>query len=145
MKIYNKPKPPSPREKMEKIIMESTQNFVNKDWGYEVWFANTDEYCGKLLYVKQDYWSSNGKFHYHDVKDETFYVISGILELEWYDEENDCHNILLKKGDSFRILPGIKHRFRAITEEGCEFIEASTTHRDEDSYRCEFIDGTWVE
>lgn len=145
MKTYNNPKPPSPREKMEKIIMESTQNFVNKDWGYEVWFANTEEYCGKLLYVKKDYWSSNGKFHYHDVKDETFYVISGVLELEWYDEEDYCHNILLNKGDSFRILPGIKHRFKAVTEEGCEFIEASTTHRDEDSFRCEFINGEWVE
>ena len=145
MKNYNSPRPPSPTLKMEKIIMESTQKFVNKDWGYEVWFANTEEYCGKLLYVKKDYWSSNGKFHYHDVKDETFYVISGILELEWCDVDNHRHNILMNKGDSFRILPGIKHRFRAITEEGCEFIEASTTHSDDDSFRCEFINGEWVE
>lgn len=145
MKAYNSPSPPSPRLKMEKIIMESTQKFVNKDWGYEVWFANTEEYCGKLLYVKKDYWSSNGKFHYHDIKDETFYIISGELELEWYDEEQHRHNVLMKKGESFRILPGIKHRFRAITEEGCEFIEASTTHSDDDSFRCELINGDWVE
>jgi len=44
--------------------------------------------------------------------------------------------LILNKGDSFRVKPGVKHRFTSTSFLGCKFIEASTTHRDEDSYRC---------
>ena len=114
---------------------------IKKTWGWEHCFANTDKYCGKLIYVRADKYSSEGRYHYHINKDETFHVIGGELRLEYY--KNNKHNkLILHRGDSFRILPGVKHRFSAVSE-GCAFIEASTTYRDSDSYRCELIDGQW--
>lgn len=119
---------------------------VRKTWGWEHWFANTDQYCGKLLYVRLNEWSSKGKFHYHKIKDETFFVVSGTLKLVWIDEDEIERFKFLSKNESFRIFPGCKHKFTAINAEGCEFIEASTTHRDEDSYRCYRDEsGKWVE
>jgi mannose-6-phosphate isomerase-like protein (cupin superfamily) len=117
---------------------------VKKEWGGELWFANNEKYCGKLLWVDQWRWSSSGKFHYHKIKDETFLCIEGDLVLE-YEEDGVFHSITLQPQQSFRIFPGTKHRFSTRTIDGCKFIEASTTHKEEDSYRCEFIDGEWVE
>jgi len=107
---------------------------VQKKWGYEIWFANTDKYCGKLIAINERKWSSEGRFHYHKIKDETFFVIEGDLILE-YEEGKNFFSITLKPGQSFRVFPTIKHRFSTDSKQ-CKFIEASTTHMESDSYRC---------
>lgn len=127
--------------------MSKNITFVEKKWGWEKWFANTDLYCGKELYVKRKHYSSSGKYHYHKIKDETFYIIKGNLDLDWVDEDGIFHSNTLYPGTSFRIKPGIKHRFSTITLGGCRFIEASTHHEEEDSYRCKYnkIKGVWID
>ena len=103
-----------------------------KDWGYEIWFANNELYCGKIIVCRNRIWSSGGKYHYHLVKDETFLVIEGTLVL---DVEGKIE-MLDKNDKSYRIRPGIKHRFKSLGKQ-CKFIEVSTTHREEDSIRVE--------
>ena len=126
--------------------MES-QTFVKKSWGWERWFANTARYCGKHLFIEYGKWSSNGAFHYHKLKDETFYVISGSLVLDFEEKENKIKRIVLSQYDSFRVHKDTRHRFTAADQEGCHFIEASTTHRDSDSYRVDYNEETktWKE
>ena len=116
--------------------MKNEHTVVEKTWGSEVWFANNDNYCGKLLTVTEE-WSSKGNFHYHEIKDETFFVVEGILRLDIADDETgEYHRILLYENDSYRVMPGVKHRFRSAKPTPCKFVEASTTHREDDSYRC---------
>jgi mannose-6-phosphate isomerase-like protein (cupin superfamily) len=111
------------------------EKYVSKTWGYEEWFVNNDLYCGKRLTVFKDQWSSKGKYHYHKIKDETFYIIEGILLLIIVDDkQKGSVPIKLNKGDSYRVEPGVHHKFTSITDE-CKFIEVSTTHSDDDSYR----------
>ena len=127
-------------------IMEDPQKFVKKTWGSELWFANTEHYCGKLLIVEPDKWSSEKRFHYHEIKDETFFIIEGILQLDIADEEGGYQSINLYTNDSHRVMPGVKHRFTSGSTIPCVFIEASTHHEDADSYRC-FYDkkeGDWI-
>lgn len=107
---------------------------VEKLWGRETWFENNDLYCGKELICIGDIWSSEGDYHYHPIKDETFYVIEGQLEL---DIEGTVR--ILSKGDAVRIRPNTKHRFRSRGSH-CKFIEVSTTHCDTDSIRCKLED-----
>jgi mannose-6-phosphate isomerase-like protein (cupin superfamily) len=106
------------------------EKYVSKTWGYEEWFENNDLYCGKRLTVFKGQWSSKGKFHYHKIKDETFFVIKGTLIIEL----DIGAPIILNEGDSYRIKPNKYHRFTSETDE-CKFIEVSTTHSDVDSYR----------
>ena len=107
-----------------------------KTWGIEEWFENNEKYCGKKLIVYSGLWSSEGKFHYHKIKDETFYIIGGELVLD-IEVDGSIRRLLLAPGSSFRVKPGVKHRFTASNQRSdCEFIEVSTTHRDDDSYRC---------
>lgn len=105
--------------------------FVKKKWGHEEWFANNELYCGKKIYCANRVWSSDGRYHYHPIKDETFFVIDGVLEL---DIEGTSH--IIHTWGSMRVKPGVKHRFRSHTKQ-CTFIECSTTHYEEDSIRCE--------
>jgi mannose-6-phosphate isomerase-like protein (cupin superfamily) len=108
-------------------MKKGRHKIVKKDWGYEVWIVN-GTYCGKSILVGEK-WSSGGKFHYHKIKDETFYVISGHLVVGL----TDYKEIILEEGQSLRIKPGQGHRFRSASGE-CLFIEFSTHHEDSDSY-----------
>jgi mannose-6-phosphate isomerase-like protein (cupin superfamily) len=114
-------------------------NYFEKSWGHEFWFANTEKYCGKKLFVVFEKWSSKGKFHYHQIKDETFFVMKGNLVIDfcaYLDDYEQIQSVTLVPGQSFRIKPKIRHRFTSSTKEGCTFIEASTHHDESDSYRC---------
>ena len=51
---------------------------VPKGWGYEKWIVNTEEYCGKLLFFNK---GKRCSWHYHKIKDETFYLQSGSILL----------------------------------------------------------------
>ena len=98
---------------------------VLKVWGHEEWIVNNEKYCGKKLVFKKGYRCS---MHYHKIKDETFYVISGKVLMEL-----DGVKRVMTLGDSQRILPGQKHRVTAF--EHSSLFEFSTFHMDEDSYR----------
>ena len=56
-----------------------------KGWGYEKWIVNNDLYCGKVLFFER---GKKCSWHYHKVKDETFYVQSGEILLR-YGEHDD--------------------------------------------------------
>lgn len=112
----------------------------NKLWGYEIWIENNTEYCGKHLHVIP---GKKCSVHYHINKKETFYVISGELILEYayhtdltkWNNMIDIQTILLQKGDSFTIDRNVSHRFYSGLPYSCDFIEISTHHDDNDSYR----------
>ena len=105
---------------------------VKKLWGSEEWLVNNIKYCAKYLNLVQGYQCS---LHYHKIKDETFYVLEGIVELE-LQEEGRPATVTLKKGEQYRLVPYTLHRFRAKTFRA-KILEISTTHFDSDSYRTE--------
>jgi mannose-6-phosphate isomerase len=51
---------------------------VEKPWGYELIWARTDRYVGKILHVKAGHVLS---LQYHNRKDETMHLLSGELTL----------------------------------------------------------------
>jgi quercetin dioxygenase-like cupin family protein len=105
---------------------------VPKGWGYEKWIVNKPEYCGKLLFIQKD---KKVSWHYHILKDETFYVQSGKILLKYsiYDDIDTATDVVLNPGDSFHIYRGLRHRMIGI--EDTELFEFSTEHFDSDSYR----------
>jgi uncharacterized cupin superfamily protein len=101
---------------------------IPKSWGCEYLITNTKSYSAKILSCNEDKWSSQGRYHYHKHKDETFHILKGKLVLMV-----DGKKYILKKGDTFRIIPETKHKFMALTKQ-CEIMEVSTYHEDEDNY-----------
>ena len=106
--------------------MPTKTHVVPKSWGEEHWIVNKD-YCGKKLVLRKGHRCS---LHFHKVKDEVFYVISGRVFLEHGDEK-----LVLEPGDHRHIPVGTVHRFSGLTD--AEIIEFSTHHEDSDSHRIE--------
>lgn len=115
-----------------KAKISNQKTFVPKGWGGETIICNNDLYCGKILHIgkgKQFSW------HYHRIKDETFYVSKGMLVLLVGETDNieDSRALLLKEGDSIHIPIGVRHRLIGV--EDSDVFEFSTHHEDDDSVR----------
>ncbi len=99
---------------------KGTVRRVPKPWGYEIHWAVSERYVGKILHIDAGHALS---LQYHKLKDETVYVHSGKL---LYEIEID--GVLTKRemvpGDSIHVPPGTVHRMTAI--EDCDVLEAST-------------------
>ena len=110
---------------------------VPKGWGFEKWIVNTELYCGKLLHFNM---GKRCSWHYHKIKDETFYVQSGELLL-MYGEDDDINKgniMVMRPGDTFHVYHGLRHQMQARVD--TELFEFSTQHFDSDSYRIEVGD-----
>ena len=99
---------------------------VEKPWGYEIVYALTDRYCGKVLFIRRDEQLSL-QFHRH--KDEVIYVQEGRIELEMGDPGGPLDIEVVGPGHAFRIEPGTVHRWRAL--EDTVVLEVSTPEIDD--------------
>ena len=117
-----------------KCIYHKEPYRVDKPWGYELWWGNTNKYLGKLLFIRAGHQSS---VHYHNQKAESMYVHAGIMKLEIYEwgDENELirtHTYTLGPGEAIDIPPKVIHSIRATAD--LDLFEASTPHP-EDSIR----------
>ena len=105
---------------------------VNKGWGYEKWIVNNEKYCGKLLFFNK---GRRCSWHYHKIKDEVFYLQSGLLRVYYSDDNNlqTAQQKLLRPGENFHVYTGLRHQMIAL--EDSELFEFSTQHFDSDSHR----------
>lgn len=94
---------------------------VEKPWGYELIYAETEKYAGKILFVLKGQQLS---LQYHKVKDETMYLYRGMAELEIRPPQGTSQVMKILAGESYRITPGTVHRVTAL--EDCEILEVST-------------------
>ena len=100
---------------------------VEKPWGHELIWALTDDYCGKLLFVRAGHRLS---LQYHEVKDESWYVHQGRAELELGDLDGGDRRVHeIGPGDCFHFRPGTVHRVRAL--EDTTIFEVSTPQLDD--------------
>jgi len=112
--------------------MKTEMKFVPKGWGFEKWIVNNEKYCGKLLFLVK---GKRCSWHYHQIKDEVFYIQSGKIMLR-YSKEDDINNaeeLILERGDNFHVPVGLRHQMLAL--EDTELFEFSTQHFDSDSHR----------
>jgi len=100
---------------------------VEKPWGYELIWALTDRYCGKVLFVKADCALS---LQFHNEKEESWLVQSGRCLLELGDAgEAVLQQEIVEAGMAFHYPPGTVHRVKAL--EDTTILEVSTPHLDD--------------
>ena len=105
-----------------------------KGWGYEKWITNNENYCGKLLFFEK---GKRCSWHYHNLKDEVFYIYSGRIQLTYglTDDKKAASTVILEPGGSFHVPVGLRHQMLGLEE--TEMFEFSTEHLDSDSVRVE--------
>jgi mannose-6-phosphate isomerase-like protein (cupin superfamily) len=100
---------------------------VEKPWGYELIWAHTDVYVGKVLFVRAGHSLS---LQFHRQKDESWLVQSGRAKLELGDAgESVLRAEVIGAGAAFHYRPGTVHRVTAI--EDTTILEVSTPHLDD--------------
>ncbi len=99
---------------------------VEKPWGYELRWAITDRYAGKVLHVNKGEALS---LQYHERKDEYQYVIRGAVDVELGVEGGELTTRRMKAGDTLHITPGTRHRITAV--EDTDIVEISTPELDD--------------
>ena len=104
----------------------ATPKRVDKPWGYELIWAHTEHYVGKVLHIDA---GESLSLQYHEHKDETIMVLSGRLELVHFAEGEDEQSLVLEPGTPFHIRPGLRHRMTAV--EDTDVIEVSTPELDD--------------
>lgn len=100
--------------------------FVQKPWGHEEIFAETDHFAGKILTVKS---GESLSLQYHKKKEETLRVLKGCIIFETGNVQESLEKVELGPGDVFHIPPGLIHRMEALTD--CVLIEVSTADLDD--------------
>jgi len=99
---------------------------VEKPWGYEIIWAHTGRYCGKILHIHAGQALS---YQFHRVKEETVYVLSGTLRLHWSQDDSPARVEEFTAGSGFHVRPGLRHRFEAVGD--VDLLEASTPELDD--------------
>jgi mannose-6-phosphate isomerase len=99
---------------------------IEKPWGYEIIWAKTDKYVGKILHIEE---GKRLSLQFHHKKDETIHVHFGQIKFTFGDKICDLKEIVLNPGDSFHILPGQIHRMEALKTS--DVYEVSTPELDD--------------
>ena len=98
---------------------------VDKPWGYELVWANTDRYAGKIIHIEPGHLLS---LQYHEKKDETIYVLRGEIIFRVTEDETLIERRMVE-GESYHITPGTVHQMEAV--QASDLLEASTPELDD--------------
>ena len=100
---------------------------VEKPWGYELVWAETEAYVGKILFIKA---GESLSLQFHRVKDESWLVQEGRAKLELGSAGEAMLKVeVIGAGAAFRFRPGTVHRVTAL--EDTTIVEVSTNHLDD--------------
>ncbi len=98
---------------------------VEKPWGYELIWAEAERYVGKILHIRAGQKLSR---QYHNLKDETFLVQSGEMDLE-VGTGADARTLRMRPLDTFHCVPKTVHRMLAVSD--VDVFEVSTPELDD--------------
>jgi mannose-6-phosphate isomerase len=114
-----------PRESQPRI-KRAEESRVEKPWGYEIHWAITDRYVGKVIHVNKGEALS---LQYHERKDEWLLLNEGMVEIELGALDGELEKVRMQPGDSVHVPPCTRHRVTAV--EDADIFEVSTPEIDD--------------
>jgi oxalate decarboxylase/phosphoglucose isomerase-like protein (cupin superfamily) len=118
----------------ERYTVTPAARRVDKPWGWEIVWAETPQYVGKMLHVAA---GKRLSLQYHDQKLETQCLLRGQALLIVEDAAGVLQDVEMELGKGYTIQPFQRHRLVGITD--ADIVEVSTsetgtTFRLEDDY-----------
>jgi mannose-6-phosphate isomerase len=99
---------------------------TEKPWGYELLWALSDRYVGKILHVNAGHLLS---LQYHNLKHEAIYVLRGRMIFRYRNDKGALVDRVMEAGEAQQVPTGLVHQFEALDD--CDILEASTPHLDD--------------
>ncbi len=103
-----------------------TPTRVEKPWGYEILWAHTDRYVGKIIHIEPGHALS---LQYHERKHESIYVLRGRMIFRYRTDSGQLVEREMIAGEAQQVPTGMVHQFEAL--ERTDVLEASTPHLDD--------------
>lgn len=114
------------------IYKLSPPKIVEKGWGREVHLVNF-QYCAKYLDFNK---GARFSFHFHLEKTETFFLLSGKVEVEGINlATSERYTLIMEPGEAIHVPAVSPHRITAL--EDSRILEVSTHDDSGDNYRIE--------
>ncbi len=102
---------------------QTTPRRIEKPWGWELVWAEADDYVGKLLFIRA---GESLSLQYHELKDESWLVQQGRARLELGEVGGELEVLEIAPGDAYRFRPRTVHRVTAL--EDTTVVEVSTNN-----------------
>jgi mannose-6-phosphate isomerase-like protein (cupin superfamily) len=100
---------------------ETLPRKTEKPWGYELLYALTPQYAGKIIFVKK---GSRLSLQYHEQKDESMYLLSGKALFSVQPQNGKMTENIAEAGYCLHLAPSTIHRVQAL--EDATILEVST-------------------
>lgn len=107
-------------------LRRHTARRISKPWGYELIWAESRRYAGKILHIDAGHSLS---LQFHRRKEETIYVLRGSMALEVGRTPGKTRRVSLREGQGFHLEATVIHRMTAL--EDCDVLEVSTPELDD--------------
>lgn len=108
------------------------EGFIKTNWGYEITWSNTENYCGKIMVFEK----AGSKFgmHFHKNKHESWFINSGKFFLRYINTQTGIlTEKILSEGDTWHNPPLLPHQLEAMQADSAVFV-VSTTDFEDDTY-----------
>ena len=109
------------------------QKIIEKGWGQELIWANSDSYCGKILVFKNI--DSKTSMHFHKEKTKSWFIHEGEFRVEWIDTDTSIlYQKILKTGEVWSIPVLQPHQLISL-QTNSSIFEVSTSNDETDIFR----------
>lgn len=106
-------------------------NIKETPYGYEISWATTESYSGKILVFNRPITT---ELSFHQKTEKTWFVNSGDFRIRWIDtNDGKLYEQHLKEGGVFHVTPLTPVSIESLTSDG-SIAEVSTPQIDNDSY-----------
>lgn len=113
--------------------MNRVEGKKDHGWGFEIAWANKDQYCGKILIFNNP--GSKTSMHFHKEREKSWFVNAGVFQLRYIDIKTaELKQQTLKEGDTYTMPPLTPHQLIAMSPEAM-IIEVSTPEVENDNYK----------
>ncbi len=113
--------------------MPKNEGKIDHGWGFELAWANKDQYCGKILIFNNP--GAKTSMHFHKKREKSWFVNAGIFQLRFIDTATaELKQLTLKEGDTHTMPPLTPHQLIAMSPEAM-IIEVSTPEDENDNYK----------
>jgi mannose-6-phosphate isomerase-like protein (cupin superfamily) len=108
-------------------------NIKEKEWGYELVWADNEYYCSKILVFEKE--GMKTQLHFHKDKHKTWFVNAGKFEVQWVDpKDGKAYSKELPEGSVFDIPPLFPVTLKSLLPNSA-MAETSNNNIDDDYYR----------
>ena len=112
---------------------KQTTGKVDKGWGFEIVFANTDKYCGKMLVFANA--GSKTSMVFHKEKSKSWFINAGSFKLQFVNTQTgELQEVVLEEGKTVDLAELSPHQVEALQPNSIIF-EVGTTDFVEDRFR----------